>query len=234
MSTGLRFALLCAGAGGSPALALLPGLLLAAILGSVPAARAGTVEGTVHLDALPPVQPGAAYRGRTRSPILPRDAARAVVWLEPANGAYPAVTAAAPVQIAQEGYQFRPGITAVQVGTAARFPNRDEEFHSVFSYSQAKRFDLGRYRKDEETPAIGFDQPGVVKIYCEIHKHMRSIVVVVESPWFVVTDENGTFRLDDIPAGDYRVKAWLPTDRTVEDRLQVPDGPPVRIDLGGR
>ena len=49
----------------------------------------------------------------------------------------------------------------------------DDEFHNVFSYSRVKRFDLGRFRKDENSPVLTFEKPGLVKIYCEIHKHMQ-------------------------------------------------------------
>jgi len=193
---------------------------------------AAGVEGIVALEAMPPLQPGAQYRGRTRTPVLPPDAARAVVWLETADGQYPAGTPATEMLIAQEGYQFRPGIIALQKGTQARFPNHDEEFHSVFSYSQTKRFDLGRYRKGEETPPVIFDKTGVVKIYCEIHKHMRSIVLVLDSPWFVVSDQEGTYRLTGVPEGDYLLKAWLPTERTFEAPVQLRGETLQRVNLG--
>jgi plastocyanin len=195
-------------------------------------ASGGVVEGVVRLQDLPPVQPGAQYRTRARHPVLPADAARAVVWLETTDGHYPRPVPAGPVHIAQQGYQFRPGILAVQVGSEVRFPNQDEEFHSVFSYSQTKRFDLGRYRRDEETPPVVFDRAGVVKIYCEIHKHMRSIVLVLESPWFAVTDPEGRFRLDGVPAGAYVLRAWLPTDHTLQQPVSVDAMTPARVDLG--
>jgi plastocyanin len=209
---------------------VLVGMLLALMMPL--AVTAAGVEGSVKLEAVHPLQPAAAYRTRTRTPVLPPDAARAIVWLEREDGQYPQGLPEPETHIAQEGYQFRPGITAVQKGSQVRFPNHDEEFHSVFSYSQTKRFDLGRYRKGEETPAVTFDKPGVVKIYCEIHKHMRSIVLVLESPWFVVTDEAGGYRLTGVPEGDYWLKAWLPTDRALEARVQLRGETPQRVNLG--
>lgn len=88
----------------------------------------GIVEGNVRFDASSPQPAAIQYRTRTRTPILPADGARAIVWLT---------------------------------------------------------------RKDEESPAVIFDRPGVVMIYCEIHRHMRSILLVLETPWFTVTDEAG-------------------------------------------
>ncbi len=99
---------------------------------------------------------------------------------------------------------------AVRTGTQVAFPNHDDEFHNVFSYSRAKRFDLGRFRKDEQSPLITFDQPGLVKIYCEIHKHMRSLLLVLDTPWFVETDSGGRFQIEHVPPGTYRLRAFLP------------------------
>lgn len=196
----------------------------------------GTVEGTVRYDASSPQPAAIQYRTRTRTPILPADGARAIVWLTRRDGVYPAKlkSAQAPLreEVLQQGYQFRPGMLAVQVGSAVTFPNRDDEFHSVFSYSQAKRFDLGRFRKDEASPPVIFDQPGVVKIYCEIHRHMRSILLVLESPWFTVTDETGHFRLDAIPPGEYEVHAYLPNDQQPIKPLSVAAGATVQVELG--
>lgn len=77
-----------------------------------------------------------------------------------------------------------------------------------------------------------FDKPGVVKIYCEIHRHMRSILLVLESPWFSITDEAGSFRLQDIPAGDYTVHAYLPDDDQPTKPLQVAAGTMAQVELG--
>lgn len=193
---------------------------------------AGSIQGTVSLGAVMPLQAGTQYRTRTRSPILPPDTARAVVWLEPVDGGYPAAAPDSEVSIAQQGYQFRPGISAVRVGSAVRFPNQDDEFHSVFSYSQTRRFDLGRYRRGEESPAVVFDKPGVVKIYCEIHKHMRSILLVLDSPWFTVSGAEGDFRIDNVPPGRYVLKTFLPSEKTVEQQAEIRGGDVLQQDVG--
>jgi plastocyanin len=178
----------------------------------------------------PPV-PG-LYRVRTSDPILDPDPPRAIVYLEREDGAASPPVGESVVTVSQHGYQFRPGVTAVPVGSQVSFPNLDNEFHSVFSYSQIKRFDLGRYRKDEDSPPVVFDEPGVVRVYCEIHKHMRSLLLVLDTPWFVATDSEGRFVLSDIAPGDYRIRAFLPSERTLESQVTVTADEIVRIDLG--
>lgn len=180
----------------------------------------------------PPV--GAMYRtrSRARAPVLEPDPPHAIVYLEREDRAYPPNDKPEVVVVAQRGYQFRPAVVAVPAGAEVSFPNHDDEFHNVFSYSSIKRFDLGRYRKDEESPLVTFDQPGLARVYCEIHKHMRSLVLVLDTPWYTQSDRDGNFTLTNVPPGDYTLHAFLPSERTLETPVTVQDGDTVRVDLG--
>jgi plastocyanin len=206
--------------------------VLSAWLAVVAHGQAGTVEGTVVLESMPQPPVAALYRLRTRSPILEPEPPRAIVYLQREDGVYPRARSPALVTVSQQGYQFRPAIVAVPAGGQVSFPNRDDEFHNVFSYSSTKRFDLGRFRKDEQSPLVTFDQPGVVKVYCEIHEHMRSLVLVLDTPWYTVTDAAGRYRLTDLPAGRYRLRAFLPSERILEAPVSIHAGETVRVDLG--
>lgn len=204
---------------------LLIGLTTLLVVGDVAiGSMTGSVAGEVAIGDVKPIPLPPGYKARTKRPIADPDAPRAVVYLERTDGVYPK-SAELPVQsIAQEGYQFRPGVTAVRTGTQVAFPNHDDEFHNVFSYSKAKRFDLGRYRKDEQSPLITFDQPGLVKIYCEIHKHMRNLLLVLDTPWFTETDPEGHFSLDGVPPGEYRLRAFLPSEETLDRTVTIIPG----------
>ena len=194
--------------------------------------RTGAVSGTVSFDQSARIAHPARYRMRTRTPILDPDPPRAIVYLESADSRYPELDTTATVEIGQKGYQFRPGMLAVRTGTQVSFPNRDDEFHSVFSYSSVKRFDLGRFRKDEPSPQVRFDRPGLVKVYCEIHKHMRGFVLVLDTPWFTATDADGNYVIDNVPPGDYRLRAFLPSEVTLEVGVTVSAGEVTRAELG--
>jgi plastocyanin len=206
-------------------------VLASAVTSIALAGPPGSVGGTVRLEPVKDAGRVARYGVRTKNPVLPPEAPRAIVYLERSDGNYPR-TAPGEVSITQHGYQFRPAMVAVRVGGHVTFPNEDDEFHSVFSYSSPKRFDLGRFRKDEQSPPIALDEPGVVKVYCEIHKHMRALLLVVDTPWYTITDTSGRFAIADVPAGDYRVKAFLPNEKTLESNVTVNDGQAVEIELG--
>jgi len=206
-------------------------LSLAALFYSHTAHADGTVQGIVVLDALRPPAVDAGYKPKTVKPIQGEEPATAIVWLERGDKTYPKTRVGDVVKIQQRGYQFRPSLVALQTGASAEFPNGDEEFHNVFSYSKIRRFDLGRFRKDEPSPRITFEKPGLVKIYCEIHQHMRCRLMVLDTPWFAVTDTQGRFKITGIPAGEYEIKALLPSEKTIQSKVTVTNGKPAIVQL---
>ena len=137
---------------------------------------------------------------------------------------------AAPVRIEQRGFQFRPALAVVQCGTPVVFPNQDQLYHSVFSYSPAKRFDLGRFRRGEEPDAVVFDKPGQVQLFCEVHEHMRANVLVVDTPWFTCTDPKGSFRIEGIAPGKHVVSVWLSPKQTVTREVDLTAGQVLEVD----
>jgi len=190
-----------------------------------------TVEGIVQLPKVTPTIPNTArYQNKILGEVGPPDPPMAVVYLE---GNFPvAPTTNAPsVKMEQKHYQFAPGILAIQKGTSVEFPNLDDAYHNVFSYSQTKRFDLGRYRKDEKPAALTFDKPGVVKLYCEIHEHMRGIILVLDTPYFVKTDVSGKYRLEHLPPGKYKLKSWINEKTILEKPVELKDGDLIKVDF---
>ena len=194
----------------------------------------GTVEGTLSLDSMKPAPRRPGYVAPlTKKPVEKPEFAPAIVYLEHVDKhlAYPRARAGEVVRIRQEGYQFRPPMLAVQTGARVIFPNMDDEFHNVLSYSKPNDFDLGRFRKDDEQPGRIFDKAGVVRIYCEIHQHMRCFLLVLDTPWFVTTDASGRFTLKDIPAGDYWLRVFQPSEKRLQQRVTVTEGKPTVVNL---
>lgn len=125
--------------------------------------------------------------------------------------------AAEPYVLAQKGLQFYPSVLAVERGARVTFPNSDNTYHNVFSYSPEKRFDLGRYINDVDPPIVTFDEPGQIRVFCEVHEHMRAVILVLETPYFTATDEAGNFELKGVPAGTYTLNIWR-INRPLEQR----------------
>jgi hypothetical protein len=72
-----------------------------------------------------------------------------------------------------------------------------------------------------------------VKLYCEIHDHMRGTILVLDSPYFAKTDAEGRYRLDGLPAGHHVLKAWVDEDTVLAQPVELRDGATVRADFAG-
>lgn len=194
------------------------------------AAWAATIEGRVALprERTAPVV-NKRYEIVTKGGVVATSPPLAVVYLE---GHFPAPAEPATVQLPQKDLAFVPALLPIRVGTRVEFPNLDDTYHNIFSYSAPKRFDLGRYRADERPiPSQVFDVPGLVTLRCEIHEHMRGVILVLDTPYFVVTDAEGRFRLSDLPAGRYVLKAWLNSKTTRAEPVELTADAQRRVDF---
>ena len=189
-----------------------------------------TIEGRVELPkAQSPVVMNQRYEVVTRAGAISTSPPLAVVYLE---GSFRNVSPAPTKVIEQKNLTFVPLILPVQVGTRIEFPNLDDTYHNVFSYSPAKRFDLGRYRRNEKpVPAQIFARPGLVTLRCDIHEHMRGLILVVATPYFALSDTDGHYRLTGLPAGHYTLKAWLTSKSTLEQPVDLKNGATIHVDF---
>src|ERR1700722_18836345 len=89
-------------------------------------------------------------------------------------------------QVSQKKAMFTPHVLPVVVGTTVRWPNNDDIYHNVFSYSEAKPFDLDLY-KAPVVKSVTFDKPGRVDVFCSIHSGMSCVVLVLENPFYAST-----------------------------------------------
>jgi len=146
--------------------------------------------------------------GSAPSPSAMRLSEKAVVYLESESIKVQSfVPPTAHPILDQRDLTFHPQVLPIVVGTTVDFPNRDILFHNVFSYSQPKEFDLGRYPTGESR-SIRFDRPGVIRVYCDIHSHMNATILVLENPYFAVPDDQGSFVIKNVPSGAYTAKLW--------------------------
>jgi len=129
-----------------------------------------------------------------------------VVWLTPISHRVPVVPTPS-LRLVQRNKQFFPHVLAVTEGSTIEFPNQDPFFHDVFSIYHGKPFDLGLYESGAVRRVV-FSRPGVSYIFCNIHPEMSAVVVVTQTPFFVITGEDGKFAIAHVPPGRYRFDVW--------------------------
>ena len=162
-------------------------ILIGVVMGFSLAASAGTISGQVS---------GVA--------------GQSVVYVDTISGRTFPAPAQHPV-IDQKGLVFQPHVSAVQVGTTVDFLNSDSVAHNVFWTSiggnKKLNHNMGTWPKGERK-SFKFDTPGAVPVLCNVHPEMSAYLVVVPTPYFAVSDQTGTYRVENVPDGSYTVIAW--------------------------
>ncbi len=124
---------------------------------------------------------------------------------------------------------FIPHVIAVQKGTAIDFPNSDLVKHNVFSTPDCcNQFNLGTYDIGTSKP-VTFNESCEIPLLCNVHAEMSAYVVVLENPYFGVTEKDGSFRIENVPPSAYRLKTWHEKLRSVEQEVKVEGGKTVEV-----
>ena len=154
---------------------------------AAPERKSGTLTGMVELIGSDrTVQPGAD----------------AVIWVPGTRG-----ISKGPMAVTSKDKRFEPHVMAVARGTRVTFPNVDRIYHNAFSRTPGTEFDLGLYRNGASRD-VKLDQPGIVRVFCNIHPKMAAYVLVIDDAAFVVSSRDGSFRIPDLPPGRHTVKVW--------------------------
>ena len=174
-------------------------VMLLVMIGVAVEASAGTITGKMTTSAA-------------------KDARNVVVYIDRIAGKeFPAPTEPAVMQ--QINKEFVPHVLPILKGGSVRFSNSDNILHNVHLY-QGRRslFNLA-------TPAGAqpitktFHEPGEMAVLCDVHPEMSAYIIVLETPYAVVTDADGHYEIADIPPGSYTLKTWheklKPVSKTV-------------------
>ena len=105
--------------------------------------------------------------------------------------------------------------------------NSDATLHNIHSMANINdqfNFAMPKVVKEKETKFTEVEEPFYIK--CDVHPWMKSWVLVQDHPYFAVTDENGNYKIDNIPPGTYEVIAWqekFKMKRSIVQTLEIKD-----------
>ncbi len=132
-------------------------------------------------------------------------------------------------EILQRDQVFRPTALAVLKGTTVEFPNDDDVFHNAFSFSPSNPFDFGPYGPGKDQ-RVQMKTAGLVEVFCDVHEHMYSYILVLDHVYFTMANKNG-YSISNIPEGQYTVKAFLSPDVVVSKEVALKQGETINLDF---
>lgn len=160
----------------------------------------------------------------------PKYKANTIVYIDNAAGNFkpPAKNPA----MDQKNLTFIPRVLPVVVGTTVDFLNADDVLHNVFSPDAcAGKFNLGSWPKGQ-VRSYKYDKLGCQSvILCNVHPEMEAYVVVLQNPYFAVTDKDGNYSIKNVPAGKYSLKVWNEKMKADAKEIVVPAGGKVDVNF---
>jgi len=147
----------------------------------------------------------------------------AVVSVPGVKGAKPAKKAV----LDQKGCEFRPRVVMMAPGEL-EILNSDGVLHNIHTFSTANPPVNKAQPKFKKTMTEKFDKPEVIKVQCDAHSWMQGWIVVAETPG-AVTDDKGTFKIENVPAGKQKVEVFHPVLGKQTKEVEVKAGQETKV-----
>ena len=202
-------------------------VLLAIALASSSMAFGGTIVGKITYEGrvpnFPPLKMGAdpkceaKHSGAVKPETLVLGADQALanvfVMITDGLGGKSFDVPSEPVVMDQNGCIYTPHVMGVQVGQQFKVKNSDGLLHNVHSLSKDNP-PFNRAMPANVTEAdYEFAKTERFRIKCDVHPWMGSWVTVVDHPFYAVTGTDGSFRIENVPAGTYTIEARHEVER---------------------
>jgi len=155
--------------------------------------------------------------------------ANTVVYIEKATGNFKP-PAKNPV-MDQKNLVFVPRVLPIIAGTTIDFLNNDDVLHNVFTPDACAKFDLGTYPKGQ-IKSHKYDKEGCqTVVLCNVHPEMEAYVIVLQNPYFALTDKDGNFSIEKVPAGKYVLKVWNEKLKAADQNITVPSSGKIEVNF---
>ncbi len=126
----------------------------------------------------------------------------------------------------QRNQIFTPHTVVILRGTTVDFLNSDHVAHNVYwpsiNSNKALRHSLTIVSPGQKK-SFQFDNLGTAQILCNLHTEMLGYVVVVPTPFFALTGNDGTFTIKDVPPGTYTLKTWSEDGKPTTQAVTLTD-----------
>ena len=134
--------------------------------------------------------------------------ANVVVVVKAAKGKKLDPPAANPV-FDQKSCEFKPHVLAFPAGSTIDVLNSDGILHNIHTTSKTNPPINQAQPKFKPKIQIKVDKPEwPIKVQCDAHGWMHAYWIAQDHPYYAVTGADGSFKISDLPAGDYEVEVW--------------------------
>jgi hypothetical protein len=154
-----------------------------------------------------------------------------LVYVKEAPGKFP--VPAQGVTLDQRGCQYHPHVFGIMAGQDLKIVNSDGTLHNIHALPKINaEFNIGQPFPKMET-VKKFDKPELpVRFKCDVHKWMGAYAGVFNHPFFATTNDQGTFEIKNLPAGNYILEAWHEKYGTQTQNVTVTGSETKTVDFG--
>ncbi|MBI4608455.1 MAG: carboxypeptidase regulatory-like domain-containing protein [Candidatus Rokubacteria bacterium] len=218
-----------------------PTLLAAVVLGGaaqVTAQGGGSIVGEVKFAGTAPEpkvvkvnKDNQACGNEKKSEELVVGANKGIRWAVASvvGGKGPAPKPAKKAVLDQKTCQFQPHVLLVPAGAEVDILNPDGVLHNIHTFSTANPSINKAQPKFKKVMTEKFEKPEIVKVQCDAHSWMAGWVVVMGHPYYAVTDDKGTFKIENVPAGKHTVEVWHETLGKATKEVEVKAGAETKV-----
>lgn len=159
-----------------------------------------------------------------------------VVYLDKVDSGKPFPAELDKAEIDQKGCEFKPFLGVMRNDTKVSAVNQDPILHNIHTYEIIGRvkktvFNVSQPDPNTVTKQVKLRKGEAMKIECDAHDFMHGYMFVARNPYFAVVKEDGTFTIDNVPAGEYTIKAWHGTLKNQKGKVKVDAGGKATIDF---
>jgi plastocyanin len=135
-------------------------------------------------------------------------------------------------KIDQKNLKFNPHVLPILVGTTVDFHNSDDVLHNVFSPDPcAEKMNLGTWPKGQSR-SYTFKAPGCVSVMlCNVHPEMEAYILALQTPYYAVSAQDGSYEIKNVPAGKYTLKIWHEKLKEQTITVEVPETGDATVDF---
>lgn len=131
----------------------------------------------------------------------------------------------------QQDCQYVPHVLGIQIGQPLAIRSSDPTIHNVhFMPDNNPSGNYGMTQAGDEKK-VTFENADIIRFKCDVHPWMTAYVGVFDNTFFAVSAKGGSFAIDKVPAGSYKLVAWQEQLGTMERDVVLTDDKPIEVNF---